>query len=60
VKNLLESSLASGKENIDDIILEKFKKDKNLKIAEDFLQFNPATNTVYNLILRLIQLILKN
>jgi hypothetical protein len=45
-KASLESSLASGKENIDDIILEKFKKDKNLKIAEDFLQFNPSTNTV--------------
>jgi hypothetical protein len=45
-KAKLESELLSGKKNIDDLILEKFKKDKNLKIAEDFLQFNPATNTV--------------
>jgi hypothetical protein len=38
--------MGEGEFDIDKFILEKFKKNKNEQIAEQFLQHNPATDTV--------------
>jgi len=45
-KEIEEHEKEKTQDEVEDIIMEKFKKNKNEQIADTFLKYNPATDTV--------------